>query len=167
MVGFASSQQKCQWLTKSLKVDQAINYTDFADYHHLQKYLNQLGIKVDVYFDNVGGMITDAVIPLISKRARIVICGQMSQYNGQLDQVEMGPRFLHHILYQRATIQGILARDFNHRMDEMVAQVSPWIKDQSLVFRETIVEGFEHLPDYLASLFERQSVGKLIVKIAD
>jgi NADPH-dependent curcumin reductase CurA len=83
---------------------------------------------VDVYFDNVGGMVTDAIIPLINRRARIVICGQISQYSGGLETPELGPRLLHHMLYQRATIQGMLARDYLHRMDEMIRIVGPWVK---------------------------------------
>ena len=98
---------------------------------------------VDVYFDNVGGWITDAVIPLIKRRARIVICGAISQYDGGLDRPDTGPRLLQHMLFQRATIQGILARDYLHRVDEMKAIVAPWVKNGDIVFEETIVDGFE------------------------
>ncbi len=167
VIAFAGSEQKCQWLQQQLNVDLAINYVNFANHTALNEYLKQQAIKVDVYFDNVGGLISDAVIPQINKRARIIICGQMSQYNGQLDEVELGPRFLHHLLYQRATIQGILARDYSHRMDEMLASILPWLEQQSLHYQETVVEGFDKLPEYLASLFKRASVGKLLVKIAD
>jgi NADPH-dependent curcumin reductase CurA len=167
VVAFAGSKVKCDWLKDSLEVDLAINYRDFDDYEQLSQHLVERGIHVDVYFDNVGGMITDAVIPLLNVRARIIICGQMSQYNGQLDEVEMGPRFLHHMLYKRATIQGILARDFTHRMDEMVQVVAPWIKEGSIHFDEAIVSGFERLPEHLASLFDRPSHGKLIVKVGE
>ena len=125
VVAFAGSEQKCRWLTDSLGADLAVNYREFDSCEALQHWLGEQGVGVDVYFDNVGGMITDAVMPLINRRARIVICGQMSQYNGRLDNVDLGPRFLHHMLYQRATIQGILARDYNHRMDEMLTQITP------------------------------------------
>jgi NADPH-dependent curcumin reductase CurA len=118
-----------------------------------------------VYFDNVGGMVTDAVIPLINRRARIVICGSISQYSGGLDQAEMGPRFLHHLLYQRATIQGMLARDYAHRMDEMLAIIGPMVKAGEIVFEESIVKGFEQLPVTLNSLFTGDHRGKLLVKI--
>jgi len=165
VIAFAGSDEKCRWLQQDLNVDTAINYKNFSDHAQLHQHLNALGVRVDVYFDNVGGLISDAVIPLLNLRGRVVICGQMSQYNGQLDSVEMAPRFLHHLLYQRATIQGILARDYSHRMEEMIPTVAPWIADGSLVFEEAIVEDFEKLPMHLASLFDRTSRGKLLVKI--
>ena len=120
---------------------------------------------MDVYFDNVGGMVSDAVILLINRRARIVICGSISQYSGGLDQAELGPRFLRHMLYQRATIQGMLARDYVHRMDEMLAIVGPMVKAGETVFEETIVERFDQLPSALNSLFTGDHRGKLLVKV--
>ena len=119
---------------------------------------------VDVYFDNVGGMVTDAIIPVINRRARIVICGQISQYSGGLETPEPGPRLLHHMLYQRATIQGMLARDYLHRMDEMIRIVAPWVKAGEIVFEETVIDGFEQLPSALNSLFTGEHRGKLLVK---
>jgi len=110
-------------------------------------------------------MVTDAVIPLIKRRARIVICGTISQYDGGLDHPDLGPRFLQHMLFQRATIQGILARDFVHRMDEMRAVVGPWVKNREIVFDETFVDGFEQLPEALNMLFEGRNLGKLLVRV--
>jgi len=120
---------------------------------------------IDVYFDNVGGFISDAVYPLINLRSRIIICGQISQYNGKLDAPELGPRFLHHILYQRATVQGILARDFKDRMGEMLGVMGPWVKQGKLKIDETVEEGFENLPRALQSLFFGKNMGKLVVKV--
>jgi NADPH-dependent curcumin reductase CurA len=114
--------------------------------------------------DNVGGWIADAVIPIINRRARIVICGAISQYSGGLDAPELGPRFLHHLLYQRATIQGMLARDYLHRMDEMLRVVGPMVQRGDLVFEETVVHGFEQLPSTLQSLFTSDHRGKLLVQ---
>jgi len=120
---------------------------------------------IDIYFDNVGGIISDAVFHLINLRARIIICGQISQYNGHLDSPEVGPRFLHHILYKRAIIQGILARDYKSRMNECVAAMSQWIKEGKLIYDETVVQGFENLPEALNSLFHGKNIGKLVVKV--
>jgi NADPH-dependent curcumin reductase CurA len=69
------------------------------------------------------------------------------------------------MLFQRATIQGILARDFAHRMDEMLAIVAPWVKSGEIVFQETYVDGFEQLPEALNSLFEGKNIGKLLVRV--
>lgn len=117
-----------------------------------------------------------------------------SLFSGGLDNPELGPRFLHHVLYKRLRIQvpackcsllrvlcvtvttkpltllvlqGILARDFTPRHGEMVAAVSAWIAEGALKFRETVVEGFDKLPDALASLFKGANTGKLVVKVAD
>lgn len=163
--GIAGGAAKCEFLTQRLDLDGAIDYRAFSKTEDLSEEIQRQTQGVDVYFDNVGGWITDAVITRIKKRARIIICGAISQYDGGLDHPEQGPRFLHHLLYQRATIQGILARDYNHRMDEMTAIVAPWVKNKEIVFEEAIVEGFESLPDALNSLFEGRHTGKVLVKI--
>ncbi|MCW3479426.1 NADP-dependent oxidoreductase [Neisseriaceae bacterium JH1-16] len=164
VVGIAGGADKCRFLTEKLDLDAAVDYKAFADTAGLAAEIQRVSGGVDVYFDNVGGRITDAVIPLIKRRARIVICGAISQYDGGLDTPDLAPRFLQHMLFQRATIQGILARDFMYRMPEMVAQVAPWVKSGEIVFEETIVDGFEQLPDALNSLFEGRNLGKLLVR---
>ena len=163
--GIAGGAAKCDFLVKRLGLDGAIDYRAFSTTEDLSAEIQRQTQGVDVYFDNVGGWITDAVIPILRKRARVIICGAISQYHGGLDHPEQGPRFLHHLLYQRATIQGILARDYSHRMDEMVAIVGPWVKNKEIVFEETIIDGFENLPDALNSLFEGRHVGKVLVRV--
>jgi len=165
VLGIAGGEAKCGWLRDTLKLDWAIDYKAFTDADSLGAEIKRLTGGVDVYFDNVGGMITDAIIPLINRRARIVICGQISQYSGGLETPELGPRLLHHLLYQRATIQGMLARDYLHRMDEMRRIVAPWVQAGEIVFEETIIEGFEQLPNALNSLFGGEHRGKLLVKV--
>ncbi|MFZ6676643.1 NADP-dependent oxidoreductase [Undibacterium sp. Tian12W] len=165
VLGIAGGAEKCAWLKDKLGADWALDYKAYSSDETLSQEILKLTGGVDVYFDNVGGMVTDAILPIIKRRARIIICGQISQYNGGLDVAEMGPRLLQHMLYQRATIQGILARDYLHRMDEMLAIVSPWVKAGELVFEETIIDGFEQLPSALNSLFTGEHRGKLLVKV--
>ena len=164
VVAIAGSAEKCNLHTNDLGADFALNYKEFKDSKALANKVTEICGGVDIYFDNVGGWITDAIFPLINKRARIIICGQISQYNGGLDEVELGPRFLHHLIYQRATIQGILARDYTHRMDEMMQHVVPLLKSGKLKYQETFVDGFEKLPQALNMLFTGDNVGKLIVR---
>ncbi|WP_374565742.1 NADP-dependent oxidoreductase [Ideonella sp.] len=164
VLGIAGGAAKCAWLRQTLKLDHAVDYKAHADAGALVAEIKRLVGGVDVYFDNVGGWISDAVIPLVNRRARIVICGAISQYSGGLDEPELGPRWLHHMLYQRATVQGMLARDYLHRMDEMLRIVGPWVKAGEIVFEETVVEGFEQLPMALQSLFTGEHRGKLLVK---
>jgi len=165
VIGVAGGPSKCRWLTETLGLDAAIDYRAHATADSLQDAIRAHALGVDVYFDNVGGMVTDAVVPLINRRARIVVCGQISQYDGGLDMPTLGPRFLHHVLYQRATIQGMLARDYLHRMDEMAAIVGPWVKSGHIVFEETIVDGFDQLPATLNRLFTGEHIGKLLVRV--
>jgi NADPH-dependent curcumin reductase CurA len=164
VIGIAGGASKCSFLTDKLNLDGAIDYKEFGDRRSLSDEIMRLTDGVDIYFDNVGGMITDAIIPNIKLRARVIICGAISQYDGGLDDPDLGPRFLQHLLFQRATIQGILARDYNHRMDEMTRIVAPWVRDKEIVFEETIVDGFEKLPEALNSLFEGKNLGKLLVR---
>ncbi len=164
VIGIAGGAAKVAFLKERLGLDGAIDYRAHTTPASLAAAIDRATGGVDVYFDNVGGPITDAVIPLINRRARIVICGTISQYDGGLDSPDLAPRFLQHMLFQRATIQGVLARDFTHRMDEMLARVAPWVKSGEIKFEETIVSGFEHLPSALGSLFEGANIGKLIVE---
>jgi NADPH-dependent curcumin reductase CurA len=170
VIAIAGRADKCQQLTEILGADASLNYRDYdsaaAMAVALKALMQKLGkTGVDVYFDNVGGSTSDAVLSLLNKRARIVICGQMSQYNGGLDQPEMGPRFLHHVLYQRATIQGILARDFAHRIDEQHAALRPLLAQGKLRAMEHRVHGFEQLPQALQALFGSQPMGKTVVSV--
>lgn len=164
VLAIAGTDEKCTWL-KSLGAFTTINYKNYTTAKEIQKEIMRLTGGIDVYFDNVGGMITDAVMNSLNLRARIVICGQISQYDGGLDKPELGPRFLHHMLYKRATIQGILARDYSHRMQELHDHIKPWLLANELEFKTTLYKGFEALPHALGSLFEGQNIGKAIVEV--
>ncbi|MBS2004427.1 MAG: NADP-dependent oxidoreductase [Cyanobacteria bacterium SZAS LIN-5] len=165
VIGIAGGSAKCSFLIDKLKLDGAIDYKKFDNRETLSEEIVRQTNGVDIYFDNVGGTITDAIIPNIKLRARIIICGAISQYDGGLDQPEQGPRFLQHLLFQRATIQGILARDYTNRMEEMTKIVAPWVRNNEIVFEETVIDGFEKLPEALNSLFEGRNLGKLLVRV--
>ena len=166
VVGIAGGPEKTNYLLSHLGVDIAIDYKQNQTPEEINTSLKDACPDgIDIYFDNVGGIITDAVFDHINVGARILICGQISQYNSGLDTPEMGPRFLHKILYSRATIQGILARDYNDRMDEMLAEMGPWVKKGKLKYSETIIEGFENLPKALTGLFTGKNIGKMVVKL--
>jgi len=110
VVGIAGSQQKLDGL-KKLGADAVINYQTADTFDKMNTALQEACPSgIDVYFDNTGGFTTDAVIHRTNLRARIVICGQISQYNGGLDCPELGPRFLHHVLYKRLTTGHLGAR---------------------------------------------------------
>jgi NADPH-dependent curcumin reductase CurA len=164
VIGIAGGAEKTRYLLDTLKLDGAIDYRAHKTSDEIAAAIENIS-GVDIYFDNVGGWITDAVIPLIKLRARIIICGAIAQYDGGLDTPDLAPRFLQHMLFKRASIQGILARDYTHRMDEMRAAISPWVKSGEVFLPETIIEGFANLPNALSALFEGKNTGKLIVTL--
>jgi NADPH-dependent curcumin reductase CurA len=164
VLAIAGGPAKCAWLRDKLGADWTIDYRAHDQADEMGAAIKELSGGVDVYFDNVGGIATDAVIPVINRRARIVICGQISQYSGGLDTPPTGPRLLHHMLYQRATMQGILARDYVHRMDEMTRIVAPWVRSGQIIFEESMVDGFKQLPSALNALFTGEHRGKLLVR---
>jgi len=166
VVGIAGGKSKCDFVRDTLGADIAIDYREHADWQSLSNHLHDRAGGVDVYFDNVGGIVTDAVLPLIKRRARVVICGQISQYDGALDTPNLGPRFLQHLLFQRASITGILSRDFVHRMDEYLARATPWVARGEVHLAETRIAGFEKLPEALGMLGTGGNTGKLIVSRA-
>lgn len=166
VIGITGSKEKMDFLEQELGVDATINYKENKTQESMVKALKAACPEgVDIYYDNVGGVITDAVIDVVNVGARILICGQISQYNHALDKPEMGPRFLHKVLYKRITIQGILARDYNDRMTEMISEMGPWVKDGKIKYKETIVKGFEKLPKALSGLFDGKNTGKMIVAV--
>lgn len=166
VVGIVGSDAKACWLTGELGADAAIDYKKHTGLAAMTAALETACPGgIDVYFDNVGGVATDAVFQLINLRARVVVCGQISQYSGGLDEPELGPRFLHKILYTRARIQGILARDYVHRTPEMMRAMAPWVREGRVKYAETFIDGFEQLPAALAALFHGGNTGKLIVRV--
>ncbi len=119
---------------------------------------------IDVYFDNVGGALTDAVFRFINIGARIVICGQISQYN--LTRPEMGPRFLWQLIVKRAKVQGFLVGDFAERYDEGLRAMSKWIADGKIQYREDIAEGLEKAPEAFIGMLQGWNNGKQLVRVS-
>jgi len=162
-VGIAGGDDKVEWILKDCGYDAAFNYKTTEDYGAKLKELCPNGI--DVYFDNVGGTITDAVFMQINTFARMSICGQISQYNNA--KPEMGPRLLGMLIIARAKAQGFLITDYMARFGEGLAELSGWLREGKLKYREDIVEGFENLPKAFIGLFHGENIGKRIVKVGD
>jgi NADPH-dependent curcumin reductase CurA len=162
-VGIAGGDDKIEWILKDCGYDAAFNYKTTDNYGAKLKELCPKGI--DVYFDNVGGAITDAVFMQINTFARMSICGQISQYCNS--KPEMGPRLLGMLIVARARAQGFLITDYMARFGEGLAEMSGWVREGKIKYREDIVEGFENLPKAFIGLFHGENIGKRIVKIAD
>jgi NADPH:quinone reductase len=163
VVAIAGSEEKNRYLTSELGVDVALNYKTSTD---LRRELSNACPKgVDVYFDNVGGEISDDVTALINHGARIVICGQISLYN--LERQDVGPRVQPYLLVNSALMQGFIVTDYYARTTEGIRQLGQWLAEGKLKYAENIVEGFENTPRAFLGLFSGENLGKQLVKVAD
>ncbi len=160
-VGIAGGDDKVEWIRRECGYDAAFNYKTTDNYAAKLKELCPNGI--DVYFDNVGGPITDAVFGLLNVHARISICGQISQYNAT--KMETGPRLLGALIVARAKVQGFLVSDYAARFGGAMAEMAGWVRSGQIKYREDIIEGFENLPKAFIGLFEGENTGKRLVKV--
>jgi len=160
-VGVAGTDDKVAWIVNELGFDAAFNYKTTENYVAKLKELCPGGI--DCYFDNVGGAVTDAVLPLLNVRARISICGQISQYNAT--KPELGVRPYAYLLTKQARAEGFIISQFMDRFAEGIPQMAQWIKEGKIKYRETIVEGFENMPRALIGVLQGDNTGKMVVAI--
>ncbi|WP_336001210.1 NADP-dependent oxidoreductase [Halorientalis halophila] len=163
VVGIAGADEKIDWLTEDLGFDAGINYKETDDLYAAVGEACPDG--VDVYFDNVGGEITDAAFAHLNVRARVAICGQISLYNAT--EQPMGPRKLAGLIETRARVEGLLVRDWAGRFGEATEQLAEWVQAGDVQYRETVTEGFENMPEAFLGLFEGVNVGKQLVKVED
>lgn len=161
VVGIAGSDEKIKLLKEEYGFNEAINYKTTAD---ITKSIAATCPKgVDVYFDNVGGKISDAVIANINFHARIVLCGQISLYNNT--EIPMGPRLQPMLLTKSALMQGFIVGNYQSRFAEGIEHLTKWVKEGKLKFTETIVHGFDQLPEALLGLFKGENTGKMVVEV--
>ena len=163
VVGFAGSDEKTAWLTDDLGFDAAINYKDVDDYREALDDAAPDG--VDVYFDNVGGPITDAVFTKLNVDARVAVCGQIAHYNDE--SVPTGPRKLPQLIAARAKVEGLLVGDYVTRFEEASERLGQWVAAGELGHRETVVEGLDNAPDAFLGLFSGDNIGKQVVRVSD
>jgi len=160
-VGIAGGDDKVEYILRECGYDSAFNYKTTDNYAAKLKELCPNGI--DVYFDNVGGPITDAVFGLLNVHARISICGQISIYNAT--KVEMGPRLLGALIVARAKVQGFLVSDYTAKFGPALAEMAEWVRSGQIKYREDIVEGFDNMPAAFIGLFQGENTGKRLVKV--
>jgi len=163
VVGFAGTDEKVEWLTDDLGFDAAINYKQVDDYSAALDDAAPGG--VDVYFDNVGGPITDAVFTKLNLDARVAVCGQIAHYNDE--SVPTGPRKLPQLISARAKVQGLLVGDYATRFEEASEQLGEWVVSGELSHRESIVDGLENAPDAFLGLFSGDNIGKQVVAVSE
>jgi hypothetical protein len=160
VVGIAGGPSKCAWLTKEAHFDAAIDYK----HEHVAARLRELCPKrIDVYFDNVGGEILDAVLGQIAQRARVVLCGGIASYNEATPPP--GPRNLMNLVLQRGRMEGFIILDYVARFGEGVAKLSEWVRSGAIVHQEDVQHGLENAPRTLLRLFTGANTGKQILQI--
>ena len=159
VIGIAGGEEKCGWL-EDCGLDHVIDYKATKATKELGRIAKD---GIDIYFDNVGGPLLEAVLFKINLNARIVICGAISNYAST--DMPVGPRNLSSLIVNRARMEGFLVLDYLDKADEARQELSRWLMDGKIKHREDIQEGIENCPNTLNRLFTGQNIGKQILKI--
>lgn len=175
VVGIAGSDAKCAWL-RELGFDAAINYKTIGDdYAKAGAALKEaFPDGIDLFFDNVGGIITEAAWDVLNAGARVVVCGQISTYNDGKSNLfdsenddsanaKLVRPMLHKLIYKEIDVVGIIVTNFKN-MTKFYYDMARWIGSGKLKVRETIIEGFEKAPEAFVGLFDGTNIGKMVVK---
>ncbi|MBM1189646.1 NADP-dependent oxidoreductase [Pseudomonas weihenstephanensis] len=160
VVGIAGGKEKCSYLIDELGFDGIIDYKNEDVLAGLKRECPK---GVDVYFDNVGGDILDAVLSRLSFKARVIICGAISQYNNK--EAVKGPSNYLSLLVNRARMEGFVVMDYADRYGAAGQEMAGWLAKGQLKSREDIVEGLQTFPEMLMKLFNGENFGKLILKV--
>ena len=160
VVGIAGGPAKCEWVVKELGFDACIDYKSQDVKAQLKAHCPQ---GVDIYFDNVGGDILDAVLTRINRKARIIICGAISQYNNTTPV--KGPANYLSLLVNRARMEGIVVFDYAPRFPVAVAELAGYLRDGRMKSKEDVVHGLAQFPQTLLKLFNGENFGKLVLEV--
>ncbi|MDR3431365.1 MAG: NADP-dependent oxidoreductase [Rouxiella aceris] len=167
VVGIAGGAEKCRYAVEHFGFDHCVDHRDPALAQRLQEACPQ---GIDVYFENVGGAVFDAVLPLLNTKARVPVCGLVSQYNAEgLPQGQDRLMLLTStILRKRLRVQGfIIFDDYGHRYGEFAKQMGEWFSADKIKFREHRIQGLENAPQSLIDLLEGKNFGKVVVQIGE
>jgi len=166
VVGIAGSREKCEFALNELGFDACINYKD-AGFRDSLKTACPEGI--DVYFENVGGMVFEAIIPLLNFQSRIPVCGLIAHYNDT--ELPSGPnvlpKLMRMVLTQRVTIRGFIVSDFSNKQGAFLRDMSKWIADGKIKYKEDIVEGLDNAVGAFQGLLEGSNFGKLLIQVSE
>jgi NADPH-dependent curcumin reductase CurA len=159
VIGIAGGKTKCSWLTDKAAIDAAIDYKN----EDVGERLRTLAPKgVNVYFDNVGGNILDAVLKQLALNARVVLCGGIIGYTGEVDASIQNYMSL---VVTRSTMQGFLISDYAPRFHEGIAALGTWLQAGKLAYEVDIQQGLENAPQTLQRLFDGKNLGKQLLQI--
>lgn len=161
VIGIAGTDEKCRLLKEKFGFDEAINYKTSKSMRKELAILIPEG--VDVYFDNVGGEITEAVAANLDFHARIALCGQISQYNNTKPYI--GYSILPHLLTRSVMMQGFIVSNYSDRFEKALKDLTQWFNEGKLKYTETVLTGFDKLPEAFLGLFSGSNQGKMLVKM--
>lgn len=166
VIGVAGGSEKCRYAKEILGFDECLD-------HRAEDFADQLAAAcpdgIDIYYENVGGKVFDAVLPLFNASARVPVCGLVSGYNAT--DLPEGPDRLSllmgTILKKRMRVQGfIIAQDYAHRIDEFQQQMGEWVKAEKIHYREEITEGLENAPQTFIGMLEGKNFGKVVIQVS-
>jgi NADPH-dependent curcumin reductase CurA len=162
VVGSAGSADKVRWLTEELGFDYAFDYHDVDLRAELKRGAPE---GLDVYFDNVGGDHLQAAISHMREFGRIALCGAISMYNDT--EPAPGPTNLPRAIGMGLNIRGFLVRHYSHMRDDFLRDMSGWLADGSITYRETVFEGIDAAPEAFIGLFTGANIGKMVVRVGE
>lgn len=166
VVGIAGADDKCAYVTDELGFDAAVNYKseDFRD-----RLAEACPDGIDVYFENVGGEVLAAVLPNLNEFSRMPVCGLIAHYNdiSAPQGPDRLPGFMRTVLAKRVMVRGFIQFDFAPLMPDFVRDMSGWLADGSVRYREDVVQGLENAVDAFQGLLEGRNRGKLIVQVGE
>ncbi len=165
VVGVAGSAEKCDLVTREFGFDACVNHRDDA---FEQELAAACPGGIDIYFENVGGRVFQAVLPLMNQFGRIPLCGLISQYNATMPPrgVDRTPLVLTAILVKRLTLRGFIVHDFEGQRPEFLRDMTQWLREGRVKYREHVVDGLENAVTAFKGLFHGENVGKLLVRIS-
>lgn len=164
-IGIAGGAEKCRYVKDVLGFDACIDHRSPTMKDDLKAACPK---GIDVYFENVGGLVFEAVVPLLNNLARIPLCGLITQYNDTLPSIQDAqslPQFMRIALVRRLTIRGFSIMDFLPRQAEFLKEVTPWFRDGRIKHRETITEGLANAPRAFIGLLRGENFGKQLVRV--
>lgn len=166
VVGVAGGREKCQYVVDELGFDACV---DHKSEHFAEELARACDKGIDIYYENVGGKVFDAVVPLLNAKARIPLCGLIASYNDQHTPSgpDRLPQLQRTLLTKRVRMQGfIVFDDYGDRQPEFISAMAPWVRDGKVKFREDVVDGLENAPQAFIGLLEGRNFGKLVVRVA-
>lgn len=166
VIGIAGGKDKVRYITEELGFDVGLDHRadDFAE-----KLKAACPDGIDIYFENVGGKVWEAVFPLLNLFARVPVCGLIAQYNatGLPSGPDQTPRLLYNVLFKRLTLRGYIVSDFDDQTEDFLRDVGGWLKAGKIKYREHVVDGLENAPAAFIGLLQGKNFGKLLIKVAE